>query len=68
MSVKVPKTHIWVLLWALWAQNAIFMGTINIKIIKLSKTPQNPYLRCFMGFYGLYGPKRPFLWVPETSN
>ena len=23
---NVPKTHFWVLLWALWAQNPIFMG------------------------------------------
>ena len=32
------------------------------------KSPQNPFLGAFMGFYGLYGPKTPFLWVPETSN
>ena len=35
MSVKVPKTHFWVLLWAfmgLWAQNAIFMGPKNLNL------------------------------------
>ena len=40
----------------------------HLSIRNVFKSPQNPFLGAFVGFYGLYGPKMPFLWVPETSN
>ena len=45
MSIKIAKTHFWVLLWALWDQNAIFMGPRNI--ILSSITHGLPYISDF---------------------